>query len=248
MESLLISDGTDTATLTPARDSWTVELDVPPGESERVQRLLEAAAQAATVDGGGRLDYWVEQIGDDSDQIPMAAGYTPTRDLWRLHRPLPALQTDLLTRAFSNDETGFLEVNNRAFAWHPEQSSWTHEDLARRQAEPWYDPDGFRLWEQDGRLAGFCWTKVHDDTDPKLGEIYAIAVDPDFHGQGVGRELVLAGLAWLSEQHLRHAILYVESDNQPANQIYRNLGFELEHVNRCYQRTVRRSALLRDTR
>jgi mycothiol synthase len=248
MESLLVSDGTDTARLIPGRESWTVELDVPPDESERIQRLLEAAAQAATIDGGGRLDYWVERVGDESDQIPMAAGYTPTRDLWRLRRPLPALETDLPTRAFVNDEFDFLEVNNRAFAWHPEQGAWTDKDLSQRQAESWYDPDGFRLWERDGRLGGFCWTKVHHDSDPKLGEIYSIAVDPDFHGEGVGRELVLAGLAWLSEQHLRHAILYVESDNQPANQIYRKLGFDLEYVNRCYQRTVRRSALLRSAK
>ncbi|MCS5685232.1 MAG: GNAT family N-acetyltransferase, partial [Acidimicrobiales bacterium] len=130
--------------------------------------------------------------------------------------------------------------------WHPEQGDWKAEDLTARRAEPWYLREGFRIWERDGRVGGFCWTKIHHDTVPKLGEIYVIAVDPDFHGEGIGRQLVLAGLAWLTEQHLRHAILYVESDNDHANRVYRGLGFELKHVNRCYQRTVRRSALLRD--
>ena len=46
----------------------------------------------------------------------------------------------------------------------------------------------------DGRLAGFCWTKVHDDEEPPLGEIYVIAVDPDFVGRGLGRALTVAGL------------------------------------------------------
>ena len=47
MEPLVVSDGTDTATLTPGEDSWTIKLEVPPDQPERVQRLLEAAAQAA---------------------------------------------------------------------------------------------------------------------------------------------------------------------------------------------------------
>ena len=62
MEPLVVSDGTDTATLTPGEESWTIKLEVPPDQPERVQRLLEAAAQAAVLDGGGRLDYWVESI------------------------------------------------------------------------------------------------------------------------------------------------------------------------------------------
>ena len=72
-----------------------------------------------------------------------------------------------------------------------------------------------------------------------LGEIYAIAVDPEHHGRGLGRELTLAGLTHLAGRGLRHAILYVESDNRPARRMYRNLGFEVEFTNRAYQRFVR---------
>jgi len=125
------------------------------------------------------------------------------------------------------DEEAWLEVNNRAFAWHPDQHGQTMADITAAEAEPWFDPEGFLLHEVDGRLAGFCWTKIHDDERPRLGEIYVIGVDPAFHGQGLGRPLVLAGLDWLADQGLRDGILYVEHDNAPALHVYEKMGFEV---------------------
>jgi len=241
MERLVVSDGTDTATLAAARDHWLLTMDVPRGEAERRQRLLEAAAHAIGAEGGGRIVFWVDDADDAADRVSLAAGYTPFRDLWRLGRQLPAIQGSLATRPFTDqDRAGFLDVNNRAFDWHPEQGGMTGADLDSRMSEPWFDPDGFRIWERDdGGLGGFCWTKVHSDVKPPVGEIYAIAVDPDLRGRGIGRELTLAGLEWLAHLGLRRSILYVESDNRPANRMYRELGFEHEATNRAYQRILR---------
>ncbi len=237
---MTISDGTDTVTLTPGRNGWTVTLDVPSGADEARQRMLEAAGQALALNGGGRLEYWIDPVTDNCDRVPLSAGYTPFRDLCRLERPLPALPSDLTTRAFTLDDAdAFLDVNNRAFAWHPEQRDQTLADLEARMAEPWFDADGFRIWDHEGAVGGFCWTKVHAGESPPVGEIYVIAVDPELHGQGLGRRLTLAGLEWLSAAGLRHAMLYVESDNRPANRVYDALGFERASTGRAYQRTVR---------
>lgn len=164
-------------------------------------------------------------------------GLAPTRLLHQMRRPLPTgLPVAVDTRSFvvGLDEDAWLEVNNRAFAKHPEQGGWDRPTLLAREHESWFDPDGFRLHERDGRLAAFCWTKIHHEREPKLGEIYVIAVDPDFHGHGLGRELTLAGLEWLAGQGITVGMLHVDADNIAAVALYRNLGFEVHHDSQAF--------------
>jgi mycothiol synthase len=186
---------------------------------------------------------WVERVDDRLDQAARRAGFHPWRDLLQMRCALPAAPSDLPTRPYTPaDADAFLAVNNRAFEWHPEQGNMTREGLHARTAEPWFDPNGFLLHERDGRLAGFCWTKLHPADpalgDPPMGEIYAVAVDPDFHGQGIGGPLTLAGLQWLADQGMRVGMLYVESDNHPAVRTYERIGFTVHHVDRAYELVV----------
>ena len=145
-----------------------------------------------------------------------------------MRMPLPAAASGIETRAFTKDDVhDFIGVNNRAFYWHPEQSGLTPESLEPELASDWFDADGFRLHHIDGELAAFCWTRVHaaTDTDPALGEIYVIAVDPPFHGRGLGKAMTLAGLEWLAAAGLETGMLYVESDNEAAVATYERIGF-----------------------
>jgi mycothiol synthase len=208
--------------------------------------VAETALDAFAADGGGPLTWWVDDAEPATVQLAAANGMTAARQLHEMRRPLPADEhATIATRAFRpTDAEAWLAVNNRAFSGHPEQGGWTADVLATRLAEPWFDPDGFRLYE-DGpadrrRLAGFCWTKVHPPTatDPRLGEIYVIAVDPDFGRRGLGRELTLAGLDWLSERDIDTACLYVDAGNSAAFDLYRRLGFHLHRTRTAFTGTL----------
>ena len=200
-----------------------------------IESILDEAV--ARVGRSARAQLWIRDVAGDDDAAARRHGFEPYRDLWQLRCPLPTEPSGLETRAFTPaDVDEFVTVNNRAFHWHPEQGGLTTDDVRDRMAEPWFDPDGFRLHHRDGRLAGFCWTKIHADHDPPLGEIYVIAVDPDFSGQGLGQPMTVAGLEWLAGRGLAVGMLYVESDNHPANVVYRRIGFEHHHTDRAYRR------------
>ena len=221
--------------------TWAVEYVVDPHHRRPdlgiAKTLLETALRLVAEAGGGHVHMWVPKPTEASDRLAEAIGLRRGRELHQLRRPLPADDRSTIdVRPFvpGQDEPAWLEVNNRAFHWHPEQGGWDLETLRSREEQPWFDPAGFLLHERGGKLAGFCWTKVHADHQPPLGEIYVVAVDPGFRGLGLGRELVLAGLDHLGDRGLTVGMLYVDADNAGALRLYEDLGFRVDHVDRAY--------------
>jgi mycothiol synthase len=199
--------------------------------------VLGAALAEARAAGATAVELKVEDAGEVHTAMAAANAMVPARAVLRLGRDLPVGEPwTLAVRPFrvGEDEAAWLEVNNRAFSWHPDQGGWTVADIVAREAEPWFDPGGFLLHERDGRVLAFCWTKVHDAERPPVGEIYVIGVDPDAAGGGIGRAIVLAGLDHLAGRGLRDAILYVESTNERAIALYDHLGFTIRATDRWW--------------
>lgn len=210
---------------------------------------LRRTAQASTTGG---LLAWAHGSNEAAKAFAASVGARRVRRLLQMRRDLDAatvpaavLPDGMTIRPFrpGQDEDRWLALNAAAFADHPEQGALTRADLEARMAEPWFDPNGFLLAQDaDGELVGFHWTKVHPATaqTPATGEVYVIGVAPSGQGLGMGRALVVAGLAHLASPQatpdgpVGEVLLYVEADNEQALALYTGLRFSVTHVDEQY--------------
>ncbi|MET9936180.1 mycothiol synthase, partial [Streptomyces sp. NPDC006324] len=189
------------------------------------------ALGTALLDASGkRLRVWAHGGKPAARHLAQVLGLTLFRELRQLRRslvpldlPEPVLPGGVTVRTFvpGQDDAAWLAVNAAAFAHHPEQGSLTQRDLDDRTAEPWFDPKGFFLAEEDGRLVGFHWTKTH--AEEHLGEVYVVGILPEAQGGGLGKALTAIGLRHLAAQGLPTAMLYVDGDNSAAVRVYEGL-------------------------
>lgn len=208
---------------------WAVEIVAEPDHDDEVAivRLL-TDTMADGIRDDAPLTLWVWRRAETAAVSPRRLGRR--RILAEMARQLPvgtewSLPDGIELRTFRpGDGPAWIEANNAAFAGHPENGALDEDNLARRVQQRWFDPQGFLLaWDGD-KLVGFCWTKVHDAT---RGEIYIIGIVPDAQGQGLGRALLLAGLADLHQRRgVTEAVLYTDADDNRAVSMYRSLGFE----------------------
>lgn len=227
-------------------DSWSLDLIVHPDHRFEMAtiglQLLNEAVRIVASEGGGHVHWWVFEPDETHAALAKAINFEPGRTMLQMRIPLPlakeiiALVPVITTRVFrvGHDDQQWLDVNNRAFLAHPEQGGWTLDVLRSRVQQPWFDSRGFLLHEVNHQLIGFCWTKMHTDAVPILGEIYVVAVDPQFGGRGLGRALTVAGLQHLNAFGAKIGMLYVDAENTPAVSMYKALGFTTHFVQRAF--------------
>ncbi|MHA2789776.1 mycothiol synthase [Corynebacterium sp. S7] len=130
-------------------------------------------------------------------------------------------------------EQAWLDANNDAFSWHPEQGGWDLDHLHRSMEAEWFDPAGVLFLYSGDQLAGFHWTKMHPDA---VGEVYVVGLASQFRGRGMGDPLLRVGLEFLVQKGAKKVILYVEADNAPAVARYEDLGFVVTEDHVVYKR------------
>lgn len=116
-------------------------------------------------------------------------------------------------------------------------------------------PDGWRVSQQEavegvcaaedtnvwvavdaGSTVGFVAVKLHSESS--MGEIYMVAVDPDFQGHGIGSALTEFAVNWMKDAGM--SVAMVETGGDPghaaARRTYEKAGFGLLPIARYFKK------------
>jgi ribosomal protein S18 acetylase RimI-like enzyme len=85
-------------------------------------------------------------------------------------------------------------------------------------------PDGILVAEQDGRIVGYITTRF--DRDAQVGLIPNLAVEPEFQGRGIGRQLIEAALDLFRRNGLKYAKIETLDQNPVGQHLYPRCGFK----------------------
>ncbi len=83
---------------------------------------------------------------------------------------------------------------------------------------------------------GFIAVKLH--SEDSMGEIYMVAVEPDFQGHGIGTALMEFALTWMKEAGMSIAMVDTGGDDghAPARRTYEKMGFGLLPIARYFKK------------
>lgn len=93
-------------------------------------------------------------------------------------------------------------------------------------------PGEHRTWvaEERGRVVGFAVTGPSQDADAdeRTGELYALYLDPERFGRGIGKRLLDHAVEDLRERGFRTATLWVLESNEAGRRFYEREGWRAD--------------------
>ena len=137
------------------------------------------------------------------------------------------------------EEKKLTQIQNRAFAGTWGYNPNTVETITYRTHLSKFSPEDVVLTCDGDKVTGYCWT---EETGAGEGRVYMLGVDPDYRDKGIGRRLLLAGLAHLKSKGVKVTVLTVDSENKAAYALYRSAGFELWKRSLWYEKAITQAA------
>jgi mycothiol synthase len=157
---------------------------------------------------------------------------------------LPAVKRNSISsrRLKQTEENLLTKIQNRCFA-----DTWgfnpnTAEEISYRLNMHGRSPDDVILTFLEDRLAGYCWTLINAEENPKRakkkGLIHMLGVDPDYRNQEIGKAILLNGLEDLKGKGVDIVELTVDSQNPAACSLYESVGFKVYAKTEWYEKAV----------
>lgn len=126
----------------------------------------------------------------------------------------------------SRDESALTSLQNQIFSHHWGFAPNTIEEITARVSMERNDKEGIVILKDGAKFTGYNWTLVSNNGRESVGWISMTGIHPDYRGQKLGKEIVLAGMHHLSNLGVTEIELEVDSDNKPATKLYLDLGFQ----------------------
>lgn len=116
--------------------------------------------------------------------------------------------------------------------WRVSQQKAVADVCAAEETPVWVAIDS----GDSGLLVGFVAVKLH--SEERMGEVYMVAVDPDFQGRGIGTALMEFALEWMKDAGMSVAMVETGGDpgHAPARRTYEKLGFGLLPIARYFKK------------
>jgi len=213
--------------------AWLRVVAETPGD-RTARALIESAAARARRAGAQLLHVPIAGARDgEFDVVPGVAGMRVVRRQWQMRRPaLPVDATSLpegvRVRPFEpgKDEPVLTKLQNAVFTGSWGYSPNTVNEVTARLELPGYGPGGVLFLESGAGPVAYCWTCRRNAHSDAAGAIHMMGVQPESRGRGFGRLVAALGIGLVSTRQASEVELEVDSANNAAVSLYRELGFE----------------------
>jgi len=228
----------------PAISRVVAEVAVLPGHRRRGvgRQLLDRAIERVGELKASVLHIQVPVLSRGGRFLLEDSGFNAARRYWRLAAAVDGVGANPLPSGYSirpfeldRDEQTLTDLQNVAFTGSWGYAPNTVEEIsARVRLRPW-ESDGILLLLFGQQVCGYNWTQRPKHSDVSTGYIGMTGVHPDYRGQGLGRAIVSAGMAYLESKGAKTVKLEVDHSNKPARELYLSLGFDLLEENVWYE-------------
>ncbi len=209
-------------------------------------RLFAYAIERAKSLGARVAHVYIAEDNTAAREMVSQLGFKCVRRYLELRLDMAGVRQTDMDRAASagrflrrGEEEKLTLIQNRAFADQWGFNPNTLEEIVYRTNLKNCSPEDVVVTEEKNEIIGYCWTGIVDDevAGESRGRIFMLGVEPDYRGRGVGKRVLLAGLAHLKSKGVRVAGLTVDSENKVALALYRAVGFEVERSGLWYEKT-----------